>query len=194
VSVAAPVGPIGVLTIRRTLAHGRLAGLITGLGVATADAFYSTIAAFGLTLLADFLISIQMPIRLVGGLFLLYLGIKTLMSTPADHAAQAEGRNLVGMYTSALALTATNPMTILAFAGIFVGSGLMLDGGAASPVESVLIVIGVFCGSLLWWLFLSGGVSLARERFTPAMMRWVNRISGGFIIAFALVTLYGLIA
>lgn len=191
-SVAAPVGPIGVLTIRRTLAHGWLAGLITGLGVATADAFYSTIAAFGLTLLADFLISIQMPIRLVGGVFLLYLGIRTLVSTPATHAAQAEGRNLVGMYTSALALTATNPMTILAFAGIFVGSGLMMDGGAASPAESVLIVIGVFSGSLLWWLFLSGGVSLLRERFTPEMMRWVNRISGGVIIAFALVTLYGL--
>lgn len=193
VSVAAPVGPIGVLTIRRTLAHGRLAGLVTGLGVATADAFYSIIAAFGLTLLADFLISIQMPIRLVGGLFLLYLGIKTLLTMPATHAAHAEGRNLVGMYTSALALTATNPMTILAFAGIFVGSGLMMDGGAASPVESLLIVVGVFSGSLLWWLFLSGGVSLLRERFTPGMMRWVNRISGGIIVAFALITLYGLI-
>jgi threonine/homoserine/homoserine lactone efflux protein len=96
------------------------------------------------------------------------------------------------MYTSALALTATNPMTILAFAGIFIGSGLMLDGGTASPIEAVLIVVGVFSGSLLWWLFLTSGVGLLRERFTPRMMRWVNRISGGIIIAFALVTLYGL--
>ncbi len=164
------------------------------MGVATADAFYSAIAAFGLTLIADILISLQTPIRLIGGLFLLYLGIRTLVSVPADDAARAEGRGFLGMYGSALALTATNPMTILAFAGIFVGSGLMMDGGTSTPLESLVIVAGVFGGSLLWWLFLSGGVSLLRERFTAGMLRWVNRISGGIIIAFALVTLYGLVA
>lgn len=163
------------------------------MGVATADAFYSIIAAFSLTVLADFLISLQTPIRLVGGLFLLYLGIRTMISTPAAHAAQGGGHSLVGMFASALALTATNPMTILAFAGIFVGSGLILDGGSPSPEKSLIIVGGVFTGSLLWWLALSTSVSLLRERFTPSRMRWVNHISGVIIIIFALITLSGII-
>jgi threonine/homoserine/homoserine lactone efflux protein len=121
------------------------------------------------------------------------MGIRTLMSAPASHAANVQARSgYLGMYLSALALTATNPMTILIFAGIFIGSGLMLDGGASAPVESLIIVVGVFCGSLGWWLFLSSGVSLLRERFTPGIMRWVNRISGAIIIAFAITTLYGL--
>jgi threonine/homoserine/homoserine lactone efflux protein len=177
-----------VLTIRRTLAHGRGAGFVTGLGVATADAFYSIIAAFSLSLISNILIGAQTPIRLVGGLFLLYLGIKTLLAQPAERAATAESHSLWGAYTSALFLTATNPMTILAFAGIFAGAGL------ADSRMPLIVVVGVFCGSLLWWLLLTTMVSLLRSRFTPPIMVWVNRISGVVIMLFALFTLFGLLA
>lgn len=181
-----------MLTIRRTLAHGRLAGLVTGLGVATADGLYSVVAAFSLSLIANLLIGIQTPVRLIGGVFLLYLGIKTLLAKPAENAANAEGSGLAGMYGSALALTITNPMTIIAFAGIFAGAGLALGGADSSPLLPLLVVIGVFSGSALWWFALTAAVSVLRGRFTPRVMQWVNRISGAVIIAFAVNTLAGL--
>ncbi len=188
ISVAAPVGPIGVLVVQRVIARGRLAGLLTGLGVATADGFYAIIAAFGLSALSTFLISIQTPVRLIGGLFLLYLGIKTLLARPAEKAAVTSGSG-ASDYLSALALTITNPMTILMFAGIFAGAGL-----SAQPECAPLVVLGVFSGSIAWWLFLTTLVSLLRGRFNAVWMLWVNRISGAVILAFALIALFGLIS
>ncbi|MCL4247244.1 MAG: LysE family translocator [Anaerolineae bacterium] len=194
VSVAAPVGPIGILTIRRTLAHGRLSGLATGLGVATADAIYASIAAFSLTLVASFLSNLADPIRLVGGIFLLYLGVKAFVAPPAERAATAGGNSVVAMYGSALALTLTNPPTIFIFLGIFTGTGLIPANAESDAARSLVVVLGVFLGSVTWWAFLSGMVSLLRERFTPRMMRWVNRLSGAILIAFALWALAGLFA
>lgn len=184
ISIAAPVGPIGVLCIRRTLADGRIAGLISGLGAATADAIYGCIAAFGLTLVSSFLVSHQVWLRLVGGAFLCYLGIKTLVAKPSQEAAQANSRGLLGAYTSTFFLTLTNPMTIISFAAIFAGLGLVNTGG--DYIAALLMVLGVFLGSATWWLLLSGGVSLFREKFTPAGLLWVNRISGVIITGFGL--------
>lgn len=184
-SIAAPVGPIGVLCIRRTLAGGRLIGLVSGLGAATADAAYGFIAAFGLTFISELLIDQADLLRLVGGGFLAYLGLRTLFAPPAEEAAQAAaGRGLPGAYASTLALTLTNPMTILAFLGIFAGLGVaeaVGDYGTAA-----VTVLGVFLGSALWWLALSGGVSLLRARFDARAMRWVNRLSGIIILVFAI--------
>ena len=181
-SIAAPVGPIGVLCIRRTLTDGRATGLVSGLGAASADALYGCIAGFGLTLLSDFLVSQQFWLRLVGGLFLFYLGIKTLLARPAQESASAQGTGLLGAYTSTLFLTLTNPMTILSFAAIFAGLGVAsTDGDYAS---AALLVLGVFLGSALWWLLLSGGVSLFRARFNLSTLTWVNRLSGAGILAF----------
>jgi len=189
-SIAAPVGPIGVLCIRRTLADGRLAGLVSGLGAATADAFYGSLAGFGLTLISNFLVSQQRWLRLVGGLFLLYLGIKTFLSAPASNPGQVikmSSRGLWGAYLSTLLLTLTNPLTILSFAAIFAGLGLVETGG--DMLSAGTLVLGVFCGSASWWLLLSGGVSLLRKRVTPAMLRWVNRIAGVVILGFGVVAL-----
>jgi threonine/homoserine/homoserine lactone efflux protein len=180
---------MGVLVIRRTLAHGARAGLFTGLGIASADAIYATIAAFGLSFLSNLLLDAQTAIRLVGGLFLLYLGIRTFLARPATEAASTTGVSLASSYGSALALTLANPQTILMFAGIFAGVGLST---AADPRDAALLVAGVFSGSILWWLVLSSGVSLLRGRFTPGVMVWVNRLSGFIIIAFGLVALAGL--
>lgn len=190
-SIAAPVGPIGVLTIRRTLADGRLHGLVSGLGAATADLIYGAITALGLTTLSGALVAQERWVRLGGGLFLLYLGVRTLLSRPADTAAQARSGGLWAAYGSALLLTLTNPLTILLFASIMAGLGLVGAGGGLLPAGT--LVLGVFAGSALWWLALSTVVSLVRNRFTPGAMRWVNRISGLVIIAFGLYALFGLL-
>jgi threonine/homoserine/homoserine lactone efflux protein len=186
-SVAAPVGPIGVLCIRRTLAEGRAYGLVSGLGAATADAVYGCIAAFGLTFIAAALVSHQAWLRLIGGLFLCYLGVKTLLARPAQQAAPSDGGGLWGAYASTFFLTLTNPVTILAFAAIFAGFGLASGGYDSAG----LLVLGVFLGSACWWLLLSSVVSLFRTRFSPSGLRWVNRISGTIIVGFGVVALVG---
>jgi len=185
-SIAAPVGPIGVLCIRRTLSNGLLNGFISGLGTATADALYGCIAAFGLTVVSTFLINSQIYLHLIGGLFLLYLGYKTFQSVPAEIAAKANGKGLFGSYTSAFFLTLTNPLTIMSFAAVFAGLGI---GTAGGEFASALLVLGVFIGSMLWWLFLSGTVNLLRTRFDKKRLHWVNQISGVVITAFGILSL-----
>jgi threonine/homoserine/homoserine lactone efflux protein len=187
-SIAAPVGPIGILCIKRTLTSGRLAGLVSGLGAATADAVYGCIAAFGLTFISSFLIHQQSWLRLLGGAFLCYLGIKTFFSKPAEPSSQSNQLSLVNAYGSTFILTLTNPLTILSFAAIFAGLGLLdLKGNYLS---SVVIVLGVFIGSACWWILLSTGVSIFRTRFTPTGLLWVNRISGLIILGFGIAALY----
>jgi len=186
-SIAAPVGPIGVLCIRRTLAEGRLAGFLSGLGAATADGLYGCVAAFGLTAFSNLLTAQSGWLKLAGGVFLLYLGARTFFSRPAERQADARGGSLLGSYLSTLFLTLTNPVTILAFLGIFAGLNLGNTGGdyAAAGV----LVAGVFLGSAAWWLTLSTLVGLLRERFTPAAMIWVNRLAGLVIFGFGVAAL-----
>jgi len=190
-SIAAPVGPIGVLCIRRTLADGRLSGLLSGLGAASADAVYGCVAGFGLTIISNFLVSQQNWIRLVGGLFLCYLGIKTLLAKPAQEATQIKKKGLLGAYASTFVLTLTNPMTILSFAAIFAGLGLASSGGDYS--SAAVLVLGVFCGSAAWWLLLSGVVGLLREKFNYKIMLWVNRVSGVIVTGFGVYALSSLL-
>ncbi len=191
-SIAAPVGPIGVLCIRRTLAAGRVYGLVSGLGAATADAFYGSVAGFGLTFLSGFLIEQRFWLKLIGGLFLCYLGIRTFLAQPdaPERAAAAKSSGLTGAYASTLLLTLTNPTTILSFAAIFAGLGLASVSG--SYLSSGLLVLGVFLGSALWWFVLSGGVSLFRGKLGTRQLRWINRLSGGIILAFGVLALASL--
>jgi len=181
-SIAAPVGPIGVLCIRRTLAEGRISGFVSGMGAATADALYGCIAGFGVTYVSNFLIGQQFSFRLIGALFLGYLGARIFFSKPAEAPSKAEGKGLAGAYASTLLLTLTNPVTILAFAAIFAGLGLGNLGG--NYTAGMLLVLGVFLGSAAWWLFLSTGVGLFRTWFNGPRLRWVNRLSGVIIAGF----------
>lgn len=181
-SIAAPVGPIGVLCIRRTLVHGRTSGFVCGLGAATADAIYGSVAGFGLAAVSNFLVGQQFWLRLIGGLFLCYLGVRTLRALPSDRAASEGDRGLIGAYASTFFLTLTNPMTIISFAAIFAGLGLA--GAAGDYASAGMLVLGVFLGSALWWLVLSSGVSLFRSLVSPPGLQWVNRISGAIILAF----------
>jgi threonine/homoserine/homoserine lactone efflux protein len=186
ISIAAPVGPIGVLCIRRTLANGRMAGFVSGLGAASADMVYGAIAAFGLTAITGLLVENAYWFKIVGGLFLLYLGVKTFLEKPADKPASVSQDGKLSMFTSTFLLTITNPMTILAFAAIFAGT--MLGTTSNSPL---IMVAGIFTGSATWWLGLSFGVGILRDRLTQAHMAWINRISGAIIITFGLYALFG---
>lgn len=179
-SIAAPVGPIGVLCIRRTLDEGRAAGLLTGLGAATADAMYGCVAGFGLVFISTILTSQQIWLRIIGGLFLCFLGIKTFLAKPAEHAASVRKYGHAESYVSTFFLTLTNPMTILSFAGVFAGLGLV--GGDSSSAG--LLVSGVFLGSAVWWFLLSTIVNVFRGKLHIRHLEWVNRVSGIIITIF----------
>lgn len=189
-SIAAPVGPIGILCINRTLNKGRRAGLLTGLGAATADAIYASIAGFGLTFVSNVFVSQQVWFQLIGGTFLCFLGIKTFLSKTSDHIVPIREQSLVGTYGSTFLLTLTNPMTILFFAAIFAGIGA--TGTSGGYVSAGLLVFGAFGGSCLWWLVLSCSVSLFRTRFNARSTRWLNMISGLVIAGFGALALVGL--
>jgi threonine/homoserine/homoserine lactone efflux protein len=192
-SIAATVGPMSFLCIQRTLNRGQLYGFVSGLGIATADGLYGSVAAFGLTLISSFLLSEQTWIRLIGGLFLIYLGIKTIITKPAERAATAQARanGFLGAYASTFLLTLTNPLTILSFAAIFAGIGV--GGANKSVISATAVVLGVFAGSTLWWIILTSTISLLRSKFTPHWLLWINRVSGVIITLFGALALLSLI-
>ena len=183
-AIAAPVGPVGVLCISRTLRHGLWIGLASGLGAAVADGVYGGIAGFGVSWVAEFLIANQDMLRLLGGGFLLLLGLRILARGPAHEAGQpawSEPRPALA-FASCFLLTLTNPMTILAFVAVFAGFGLV---EATTRIGSgVVLLLGVFLGSAFWWLALSAVVALLRGRMTPRILIWVNRISGAILTGF----------
>ncbi|MEI6361117.1 MAG: LysE family translocator [Actinomycetes bacterium] len=180
--VAAPVGAMAVLCIQRVLAHGWRAGMATGGGIATADAIYAGLAAFGVTAVSHWLIDYQTVLRIVGGAVLIWLGWRAIRTPPAHEAAQsADSTRLGALYSSAVGLTLTNPMTIMAFAAIFAGAGLVTQTGTGS---ALIVTVGVGCGSLAWWLALTTGVWAVRHAVSDRSMRIVNRVSGGVLVAF----------
>ena len=189
--IAAPVGPIGVLCIKRTLNEGRLVGLAAGLGAATADALYGLVAGLGLTSISSMLVAQQGWLRLFGGLFLLYLGVRTFVSRPPDAAASANLLSLPWVYASTFLLTISNPMTILSFVAVFAGLGVVVGSSYASVA---LLVLAVFAGSAAWWLLLVGLVGWLRLRLSADVLRWVNRLSGVLICAFGLLAIVSLLA
>jgi threonine/homoserine/homoserine lactone efflux protein len=183
-TIAAAVGPISLLTIRRTIAHGQLYGLVSGLGVATADASYAGIAAFGLTAVTSLMVSGRFVLGIVGGAIIVLLGIRTMFSRPGEVAPDADRPGLPGAFVSIFALTMTNPMTILSFAAVFAGLGL---AAGASFTDALVLTLAVWAGSSLWWVVLTSVVGWLRERFSTAALLWVNRISGAALVVFGIV-------
>ena len=180
--LAATVGPMWVLCLRRTLAFGPLAGIASGMGIALADGLYGAVAAFGLTAISGFLLGHSFWIGLAGAVFLIYLGIRTLAAPPVQAKGATEQKSLTASFFSTLGLTLTNPPTILAFAAIFAGLGL---ASSADYAAAGLIVAGVFLGSAAWWLILAGTAARLRGRMGPRLMRGINRVSGVSILGFA---------
>jgi len=189
--IATPVGPTGVLCIQRTLNKGKLHGIVSGLGAASADAIYGFIAAFGLTFISNFLVKEQPWLRLVGGIFLCYMGARVLLSKSEKRATPEDGASYVRDYVSAFILTFTNPTTFLAFAAAFAGLGLV--SLIEHHIAALLLVAGVFVGSGLWWLILSGITATFLGKLLYTRPAWLNKISGIIIIAFGLFVLLTLI-
>ena len=189
-SLAAPVGPIGLLCIRRTLTDGWKMGLATGIGAALADTIYGMMAAFGLTAVTTALMSAQDWLRIAGGFFLLYLGVQILRSRPPEASSEppTDAGSLFRACGSTFLLTVANPLTVVTFLALFAGMGL--GAGKSDFQTSLLVVLGVFIGSALWWVILSGGVRVLRDRIRPAMMVWVNRASGAAILLLAIFALF----
>ncbi len=188
--MAVPIGPIGIMCIRRTLTEGRLRGLVIGLGAATADLFYGCIAAFGLTMISDTLVSQRIWIRLAGGLLLFYLGLRTFGKLPADPKIPIESSGITRTYFTAFFITLTNPLTIFAFLAVFAALGLGSDLGNFSASA---LVTGVFLGSALWFLLLSSVVTLFRKKLDLAGLGWVNKIAGMLIIISGIIVMASLL-
>jgi threonine/homoserine/homoserine lactone efflux protein len=185
-SVAIPVGPIGILTIKRSLTDGRIAGLATGMGAAAADTLYGAMAAFGMTAVSQFLLSAEFLLKLIGGLFLLYLGMKCFFSKPPEESG-ASSNGVFYNFASTFALTVLSPATIFAFLAVFAAAGLGTE--RTDFASAWFIVTGVFVGSASWWLFLSWFVSRFRSSMGAAAWTWLNRVSGILIGGFGLYTL-----
>ncbi|MDP1995298.1 MAG: LysE family transporter, partial [Ignavibacteria bacterium] len=160
-AMAVPIGPIGIICIRKTLTEGRMRGMIIGLGAATADMLYGSIAAFGLTIISDTLLSQRVWIRLAGGALLLFLGVRTFRARPKDPKIEIQNSGRLRSYFTTIFLTLTNPLTVFAFLAVFAALGL---GNGLSLFSSSVLVAGVFAGSFLWFLLLSSGATLFREK------------------------------
>ena len=212
-AVAAPVGAMGVLCIQRTVARGWSGGLSTGSGIATADAMFAAVAALGITAVADALVSLQAPLRIVGGVGLLWLGWRALRSAPpssepprmqapgmqepdAPHPGASQSAGALRTagplrdYVSAIGLTLANPMTIIAFAAIFAGAGLTAQPDA---VQALVATAGVAVGSLVWWVALTAVVAAIRHALSDRILLWVNRVSGVMLLVFGTLAILSVI-
>ncbi len=178
--IAAPIGAIGALCVRRTITEGRRAGLLTGLGAAMADGVYGAIAGFGLTYISHLILQSEDWLRPIAGVFLLAIGIKIFISKPAIDTQPVKIRHSLGDFSSAFFLGLTNPLTILAFLALF--SALGLDKATHTYLTATALVIGVICGSILCWLLLIEAVSFFREKINHNSMTWVNKITGMFLL------------
>jgi len=184
IAVAAPVGAMGVLCIQRTLASGWRSGIATGLGIATADALYAGVAAFGIAAVSSAFVAWQTPLRLVGGGALVYLGVRSIVSARASTRCEEGPTGRAGhgsLYMQAVGLTLTNPMTIMAFGAIFATAGLT---AAPTLASAAVATAGVALGSLSWWVALVAGVTLAKHGLGDRLVAWVTRASGVVIAGF----------
>ncbi len=184
--VSVPVGPVAVLAIQRSLNKGFKSGFITGIGAASADIIYAVIAGFGITFISDFLIDNQIYIRIVGGLFLIFIGFKIFSSNPAKQIRKhrTKGNNYFKDFLTSFFVTVSNPLTILAFGAIF-ASFNMVDKESGF-ISIFVLIITVFSGALLWWVALTAITTIFKNKIRLRNILWINRITGMLIILFAI--------
>ncbi|KIL99751.1 putative threonine efflux protein [Paramagnetospirillum magnetotacticum MS-1] len=191
-AIAAPIGPVGILCIRKALADGRLAAFVAGLGAALADSLFGAVAAFGIGAVMSFIDGQMVVLKMVGGVFMLGLGVHTWRSAALSVEAEpGRGPGMARDFLSTFAITITNPGTIFGVAGVFAALGPMGKPGIGLPTG--LLVAGIFSGSALWWLTLSALASAARNRFTPERMRLFNHLSGAMLMVFGAAALGSLL-
>ncbi len=188
-AMAIPIGPVGILCIRKTLTEGSSRGLIIGLGAATVDALYGSIAAFGLTFVSAMIARQELWVRLVGGGILLYLGVRTFIARRKDPILPFDGKGLLGSFISAFVLALTNPVTLFAFVAVFAAFGL---GKNLNMFSASVLVLGVFAGSGLWFLVLGVIAKFFRKKLDSSGLRWVNRIAGALLLVCGVASLISL--
>lgn len=186
--VAAPVGPIGILCIKRSIVQGRTYGIVSGLGAASADLIYGIIGALGISGLAAFLSGYKAWIQLAGACILLIIGFNMYRASAAvANDDRPRPASLLRSYLSAFLMTLSNPMTIMLFIGIISSAGLVAEHG--HPVRIIALLAGIFLGSALWWVLLCTLSGSFSKRLRPGGMRWVNRISGIAIMALSIISI-----
>ncbi len=181
---AIPIGPVNVLCIQRTLNQGGIVGLVSGLGAATVDAVYGGIAGLGLTFISDILARNQAWFRIIGGLFVCWLGVRTILSETRERPASFHVNGLMAAYASTFFLTLANPTTIFSYGLLFAGFGVAHVRHGID--KAILLVLGVFLGSALWWIILSTGVGMLRLRTHASGLKWVNRVAGTAVAGFGI--------
>jgi len=184
--IALPVGPVGMLCVRRTLFEGVSYGLASGVGAACADAIFGIVAGFGFSVLRDWIMSWEDWLGAAGGLYLIFAGVRAIAARAVADPEPLAGERLFGAFASAFLLTITNPVTVLSFAAIFAKVGI---DPAASFSGIAVLVAGIFTGSALWWLGLSLGIAPVRRHAGRTVLRWVNRVSGAILLVSGLALL-----
>jgi len=189
VSVSAPLGPIGVLCIQRTLNKGFKSGLVSGVGAASADIIYAVIAGFSITFISDFLIDNQNYFRVIGGMFLIFIGAKIFTSNPAKQIRKlrTRGNNYYKDFLTSFLVTVSNPITILAFGAIFASFNMVDKETGSFPI--VILILTVFSGAIIWWLSLISIITIFKHRIRLRNLLWINRVTGILIIIFALLVI-----
>jgi len=185
ISTSAPLGPLGILCIQRTINKGVLSGLVSGFGAAVADIIYAAIAGFGISIIADFLKEYQLIIRILGGIVLLILGMMIFRSNPIKQIRQqkAQKRNFFSDFISSFVITFTNPITIVVFGAVFASMGLD-EVTNVNPI--VLTLIGIFSGALMWWLSLTIFINIFRNKIRLRNLWWINKITGILVSVFGI--------
>ncbi|OQY05752.1 MAG: hypothetical protein B6I20_00555 [Bacteroidetes bacterium 4572_117] len=185
IAVTAPVGPLGVLCIQRTINRGVFSGLVTGFASALADIMYAIIAGFGVSVIADFLDANQVMIRIIGGIIVVVLGIRIYLSNPAKQyrRQKTQKRTYISDLISGFLITITNPVVIVVFGAVFASLGL---DKVESGKSVIITIVGVFAGAIGWWLFLTTFVNIFRAKINFRKLWWINKITGSFVTIFGL--------
>lgn len=187
IAIAAPVGPIGMLCIKKTLELGIKGALLVGLGAALADSVYGLIAALGLTAVSHIMIAGSGSLKLIGGIFLLYLAYKEAKSSVASNEAHVSEKSRLKLVSEVFFLTITNPMTILSFVGIFASIGT----ATSSTLESITMVVGIFLGSMTWWCVLGSAVTKIKHKLPKTWLERIKWVSCCILASFGLLAIVG---
>ena len=180
VALAAPVGPVGVLCIRRAIAHSRGEAFVTGLGAAIADTIFGAVGGLGLVVISDFVFENETVFGLFGAAVLLTVGMITYRSPINLSDGSYENKGLWPDFVSAFMLTITNPWTLAAAISLFAAIGAVNSN--ENPLQAASLISGLFVGSAAWWLSLSLIAGLARGRAARSGFTWLNRVSGGLLL------------
>jgi threonine/homoserine/homoserine lactone efflux protein len=182
-AIAAPVGAVAILCIRRTLAHHIFLASLTGLGSACADAFYSMITAFSLASISKLILEYDFYLKLFGGVLLFFFGFSILLSHGRQESQENMKDSPLHTFTSAFVLTISNPITLFAFAAAFTATGI--SPYYESFIQALLLVVGVFCGACTWWLSLITVISFMKHKLSDTQLHWINWFSGAILLVFA---------